>query len=245
MKIIASDYDGTVNCGGVSLADREAISKFRAAGNKFGIVTGRDLEMALWILGDIGTEIDFLVCCTGAIILDGDGNILYEKKQKVDVGRINTIIDKAMEYGFGVFAMSDRLCKFYNDRRGIIPRELDRIKEFTQTNLWFPSEQNCIDFLEYLNKNHSDYFVGYRNGGSIDIPPLGISKPTGVHEYARMMENVEKIYAVGDNLNDIPMIKEFCGFAVSNAKDEVKAAAEHQCDRIADMIEFIMNGEKK
>ena len=48
---------------------------------------------------------------------------------------------------------------------------------------------------------------------------------------------------VGDNLNDIPMIKEFCGFAVSNAKEDVKKVAKHQCNRIADMIDYIMNEE--
>jgi hydroxymethylpyrimidine pyrophosphatase-like HAD family hydrolase len=82
MKIIASDYDGTINCGGVSQADREAIAKFRKAGNKFGVNTGRDLEMATWILYDMKDEIDFLICCTGGTILDGQGNIIFEKRQK-------------------------------------------------------------------------------------------------------------------------------------------------------------------
>ena len=31
MKIIASDYDGTINFGGISEQDRAAIAKFRAA----------------------------------------------------------------------------------------------------------------------------------------------------------------------------------------------------------------------
>ena len=44
MKIIASDFDGTLNYHGISAEDTAAIAKFRAAGNKFGIVTGRDLE---------------------------------------------------------------------------------------------------------------------------------------------------------------------------------------------------------
>ena len=243
MKIIASDYDGTVNYHGISDADKEAIKKFRDAGNKFGIVTGRDLEMALWVLNDMKGYIDYLICCTGAIILDSDGKILYEKRQKIDLDRFNKIIDKAMEHHYGNFSISDRLIRIYSDRRGMIPRQIGLLNEFTQANLWFPNEQECIKFLEYLNSEHSDYLIGFRNGGSIDIPPKGISKPTGVWEYAKMFDNIEKIYAVGDNLNDIPMIKEFCGFAVSNAKDEVKNAAKHLCDRICDMIEAIMKGE--
>ena len=53
MIIIASDYDGTLNHHGVSDGDKEAITKFRKAGNKFGIVTGRDLEMATWVIYDL------------------------------------------------------------------------------------------------------------------------------------------------------------------------------------------------
>ena len=48
------------------------------------------------------------------------------------------------------------------------------------------------------------------------MPPANTSKVTGIYEYASLFENPE-IYAVGDNVNDLPMIKEFCGYAVSNA----------------------------
>lgn len=244
MKIIASDYDGTVNCGGVSDADKEAITRFRKAGNKFGIVTGRDLEMALWVLYDMKTEIDFLICCTGAIILDGKGNILYEKRQKLDSERVLEMISEGRKRHYGNFNFSDKLVRIYADRNGNIPVQIDKLEEFTQLNFWFPNESECIDFVDYLDKNHGDYVKAYRNGGSLDIPPLGISKPTGVLEYAKMLDGVEKIYAVGDNLNDIPMIEAFEGFAVSNAKDEVKAVAKHQCNRIADMIDYILEEEK-
>jgi hydroxymethylpyrimidine pyrophosphatase-like HAD family hydrolase len=37
MIIIASDYDGTLNNHGVSQEDKDAITKFRKKGNKFGI----------------------------------------------------------------------------------------------------------------------------------------------------------------------------------------------------------------
>ena len=57
MIIIASDYDGTLNHHGISEADKNAIKKFREAGNKFGIVTGRDLEQALWVVYDLQNEV--------------------------------------------------------------------------------------------------------------------------------------------------------------------------------------------
>jgi len=41
-KIIATDYDGTLTIDGIPPRVIEAIEKFRAEGNLFGVVTGRD-----------------------------------------------------------------------------------------------------------------------------------------------------------------------------------------------------------
>jgi len=117
--------------------------------------------------------------------------------------------------------------------------QIDALKEFTQINTGFSNEENAQRFIDYANTTYGDKLSAFRNGGAVDIPPANTSKVTGVYQYAKMFDNPE-IYAVGDNVNDLAMIKEFCGFAVSNAKDEVKMAAKHQCNRIADMIEFIM-----
>ncbi len=45
MKILASDYDGTLRTEElVDINDVHAIHEFRAAGNMFGLVTGRSME---------------------------------------------------------------------------------------------------------------------------------------------------------------------------------------------------------
>ncbi|MBO5374845.1 MAG: HAD-IIB family hydrolase [Clostridia bacterium] len=241
MKIIASDYDGTVNCNGISQRDAEAITKFREAGNKFGIVTGRDLDMALWVLFEfkkVKTKIDFLICCTGAIILNGDGEIIKIKKGKV-LPEHHEMIKKARELGVNSFNFNDGLKRIYIDPNGKIPYDLDCIPEFTQLNVWFMSNESADKFNAYINENYANVISAYRNGGSVDMPPANTSKVTGIYDYASQFDSPE-IYTVGDNLNDIPMIEEFCGFAVSNAQDAVKKSAKHQCDRVADMIEIIM-----
>ena len=75
------------------------------------------------------------------------------------------------------------------------------------------------------------------------MPPCGVSKVTGIYDYAKNYEGA-KIYTVGDNVNDIPMLKEFESYAVSNARGEAKAAAKHECGRIENMIEEIMKENK-
>ena len=239
MKIIASDFDGTINYNGkISDEDKEAIKKFRKAGNKFGIVTGRDVDLAQWIKQENGFEFDFVICCTGAVIKDGEGKIIYSKKGEVGPF-FYELIEKAKECGGNFFAIGDVLLKCYIDMEGAIPSQLEALKEFTHSNVGFKTEEGATKFAKFVQENYSDKISAYQNGWHVDMPPVNISKVTGVYEYAKMFDN-PKIYGVGDNVNDLPMIEEFDGFAVSNAKEEVKARAKHQCNRICDMIEFLM-----
>ncbi len=241
MKIIASDYDGTLNHHGISQADKTAIKKFRAEGNKFGLVTGRDLEQAMWVIYDLKKaelELDFVLCCTGGVTLTSDGEIVKAKKQKTGE-YLNDMIKYARTLELGSFRVSNELVVCHVDPRGHINQDFSVISELTQANAWFGNEDDAQKFVEYVEKNHKNDISVFRNGGSIDMPPLGTSKVTGVYEYASQFEDA-KIYTVGDNVNDIPMILEFDGYAVSNAREETKKAAKHHCDRIADMIEEIM-----
>lgn len=244
MIIIASDYDGTLNHHGISEGDKAAIKKFREAGNKFGIVTGRDLEMAMWVFHDfekVGLEVDFLICCTGGIILTSGCEIVSAKKQKMGA-YISEIFDYARTLSLGVFRVSNELTTCYADKKNRIKQDFSAISEMTQANAWFEKEEDAETFLQYVKKNYGNKISIFRNGGSLDMPPYGVSKVTGIYDYASQYEGA-KIYAVGDNINDIPMLLEFEGYAVSNARDEAKTAASHQCVRIENMIEELM-GEK-
>lgn len=245
MIIIASDFDGTLNHHGISEADKNAIDKFREAGNKFGIVTGRDLEQALWVIYDLkkaNLEVDFVICCTGGVMLSGNGELVRAKKQKTGA-YLYKMLEFARTLNLGSFRASNELITCFADARGHIKSNFDALGELTQANAWFGSEDDAKIFLEYVEKNHGDEISIFRNGGCIDMPPRGVSKVTGIYDYASEFDSA-RVITVGDNVNDLPMIKEFDGYAVSNARDEVKAVANHHCDRIADMIDEIMKGNK-
>ena len=89
MKIIASDYDGTLNHGGIDDKKRETIKEWREKGNKFGIVSGRITDDLLRIYKKDKLELDFLLACNGAVILTTDGKILKEGISTVIVGKPN------------------------------------------------------------------------------------------------------------------------------------------------------------
>jgi hypothetical protein len=87
MKIIASDYDGTLNEGGVDEIKRQAIKKWQAEGNLFGIVSGRGISNIRALAEEDGLECDFLVGDNGAAVAKGNGDIISEVLCEGEVAR--------------------------------------------------------------------------------------------------------------------------------------------------------------
>ena len=80
MKIAASDYDGTLyRRGTISAETIEGVRAWRAAGNKFGMVSGRDYGMLMPQLKHYGVEYDFTICNNGGIIRDASDNVIYQR----------------------------------------------------------------------------------------------------------------------------------------------------------------------
>ena len=71
MKILASDYDGTLRVNEkVESYDLDMIHKHRAAGNLFGLVTGRSMESIKAEIKGNGIEVDFVIANNGGVIYD-------------------------------------------------------------------------------------------------------------------------------------------------------------------------------
>lgn len=81
MKIAASDYDGTLfRNDEIAAEDARGVHAWRAAGHKFGVVTGRDYGMLVPQLHHYGVEFDYAVCNNGGIIHDAAGHVLHQEK---------------------------------------------------------------------------------------------------------------------------------------------------------------------
>ena len=80
MKILASDYDGTLNYNGFDSQKLDAIARWRAAGNLFGLVSGRSAD-SLWELADRdGFGFDFMIANNGAVVLDRERHVLHAQR---------------------------------------------------------------------------------------------------------------------------------------------------------------------
>ena len=77
MKLLASDFDGTLNYGDTIMEeDLEAIKAWKEAGNEFVIVTGRSYESLKKQLDRYDLPVDYVVSNNGGMIYDGSGKEL-------------------------------------------------------------------------------------------------------------------------------------------------------------------------
>lgn len=247
MYILASDYDGTLCMHGtVSEETRAAIRRFRAAGNLFGVVTGRDSDIYP-LLTSQGIEFDFVIPFNGAMAIDGTGKVLFEERGD---GSVIRPIAEYLGTAFGV-PLSAVLHKTRYHFHAGEPEgtekyaplaEADAIPAFTHLNSWCPTDAEAAEAVAEINRRHGDRVNALQNGGCIDIPPVGTDKGVGVARYAALMGVPEdNVYTAGDNVNDLAMLTRFHGCAMPNAWDVVKAAAERTCEgRIAEIVDLIL-----
>ena len=247
MYILASDYDGTLSRGGISARDRAAVAEFRAAGNLFGIVTGRDYWMYETVR-EARFDLDFILAMNGAMLISPNGGILRCERQKND-GCVPWIVRHVGEkYGYQVDSvlLRDRIM-FHTDvpegNERFAPLSLaDKVEEFSQMNTRCATEELARRCVAEINEAWGRSVNALQNGVCIDIPPAGIDKGEGVARYAASVGvPPENVYCAGDNMNDYAMISRFHGFVVENAVPELKAAAEGVFPDIAAMIAEIMS----
>ncbi len=252
MYIVASDFDGTLSYNGISQKNRDAIKNFRAAGNKFGLVTGRDYGMYN-ILEHEKIEFDFILSLNGAMAINPDGTFIYcEHMQNKNntVGQIaqflgenyHTFLDCLNERKRTSFATDPSYLRSYSQPPSKMPAEAAEIIEFTHLNTVCRSDNDARDAVAEINRRWGDTVNALQNGICIDIPPVGIDKGQGLARYASIIGvDEDKIYTVGDNMNDMAMITRFHGCAVANARNEVKQAAEAVYDGVWSVIDYVMS----
>jgi hydroxymethylpyrimidine pyrophosphatase-like HAD family hydrolase len=139
--------------------------------------------------------------------MDGEGKFIHLKKAPVG-DFFDDIIKKACELNATLFMVSDGLIKVNVDVWRKNACDLSVLKQFTQANTWFRTVEDAGKFTKYVNDNFSSYVCAHHNGLGVDLPPPNTSKVSGIYEYAKNFDNPQ-IYTVGDNVNDIEMVKEF------------------------------------
>lgn len=243
MKIIGSDYDGTLNHNGIDDKKRQAIEKWRAAGNVFAIVSGRGVEDMAKIYAEKKFGCDYFVADSGAIIMTPDGKVISDVRCDGDVAR--PLITKLFEIGCdSAFVHTAFPCSVFTDEEDVIKKDgihfenMPDIPWFTQISTFLPDVESAERVTATIRELFGDKVNPMQNGTCIDIVRSDMNKARGLYILAEHLgAEYDDIIAVGDNVNDRDMIAEFRSYAMENGVDSIKALADYVISDVTELIE--------
>ncbi|MBQ8383333.1 MAG: HAD hydrolase family protein [Clostridia bacterium] len=241
MRLIASDYDGTFNNhGGVDDARRRAVADWQAAGNKFGIVSGRSIDFLPPTLERDGVFCDYFIANNGAVITDGNGKVLIERRcdGAVALPLIRTLFELSCPHAS---VTTDRPCTVYpalsEVKTGQFTVDDAEIPYFNQISTVLPTFEEAERVTSIIWERFGKWVNPLQNGICIDIVPAGVDKAEGIRSLLALWEMEESnVIAVGDNVNDAAMIAAFPSYAVDNAVEAIKALAGRVIPTVTDLI---------
>lgn len=259
MKYLASDLDGTlIHNGEISKEDIDAIVRLKNKGYKFIISTGRGIASIEEVFSKYPeVKYDYIVGCNGAIILDKDRNVVYEAyinseiggnilKDFMDEDKCCTHFESENENYLVDPIETEDVAEFMGHFNGVISKE-DTLKEkrkYSIISLF--SRDKSIERAQIVrdkiaNKYNNELEV-FRNQYFVDIAPKGCSKGSGINKVLELDGgHVDRLYTIGDSLNDISMFKiTKNSFTFNNAEQLVKAEANNYVDTVEECIDRIL-----
>ncbi|MGD9723702.1 MAG: Cof-type HAD-IIB family hydrolase [Pirellulales bacterium] len=259
-RLLAIDVDGTLVNSRHELTDRtrQAILRARRAGVEIVLATGRRYSRVLPLVEPLALNVP-LVTASGALIKRAsDHNTLFraqfndgalERCLRIihAAGHEAVVYADTFEQGFDFYcasleAKSAELAEFYQRNLGfgrLWPKLSSRAPAgiFAGFSMGTRSQMRSLE-AELMRQLPDELYVHVLRspryiGFMCEIAPSGVSKWTGVRHLADDWGiGPEEICAVGDDVNDIPMIRAAgLGVAMGNALPEVKAVADRVAPR--------------
>ena len=242
MKLLGSDFDGTLNHGGIDEEKLQAIRDWRAAGNKFGVVSGRGPDFVKELKEKLGDQFDFLISCNGGIIADADGNELHAVI--CDTVSIEDFCRDIYRWGGQVVDfLDDRYFRIGCDQAvtqsyDYLVDNLPPITFFYKLCMACKNPDEARVMANKIREAYGDRVYAMQNWGMIDIAPAGVNKASGLRWLANYYGIAEEdIITVGDYDNDADMLREFASsYAMENGNDYVKSIATYTTPSVTDLI---------
>lgn len=245
--LIVSDFDGTLIDDNQRILPevKDAIDEYVAAGGIFAVCTGRMLSSILPQVRALGLK-GLVIAYQGTVIADIEsGKIIktggLEYKDAVEVCKyierlgfgINVYCDEKI---YTSYSLDNVYLQRYEKIIGVKATHIDGpVSEYVEKN-----KMKCQKVLSIVSEDERGYLysnltncLGDRFDVTcsatvlVEISPLGDNKGEALKFLAKHYNvPIEKTVAVGDNLNDLPMIQVAgVGCAVGNAVKPLKDAA--------------------
>ena len=254
IRLLALDVDGTLAARGdeVTPRTRQALARAQAAGIEVAIATGRRYRTTLRVVEALGLPVD-TVCLGGALVKDGTGTTLHS--EHFDASDFATLHQLARDHGQAIVCHRDSASQGGADfliDADVAWNEPTR-RYWNQNDSWggrtggfgletcpdalvigsFGAEPELRILQAAIESAHPETFqpslvpTHLVAAWYLEMTPRNVSKWTGLGALAAKRGiPPEAICAVGDQVNDLPMLRE-AGMAVAmgNAVDAVKEQA--------------------
>lgn len=244
--LFLSDFDGTLVLGDSKISETNiaAIRGYRAQGGIFAVVTGRMLSSVLPRLRELGLKEGLVVAYQGGMIADiASGKLLKHDylSSKIAASAVKMLEEEALHIhvyeGDTLYCNTDdEYLRIYEQLCGVkavVTKELlsekilrEGMKVDKILVMLSPEEREAL-IEELRSKLGAEYGVTTSSEYLVEILPAGVSKANAVaylSEYYKIPR--ERTAAIGDQLNDLPMLEAAGGsFAVANAAEELKNRA--------------------
>jgi len=248
MKIAFSDYDGTLSVPheGVAAETITAIHDWRSAGNKFGIVTGRDYSLIAMETRAHNIPVDFYICCNGAAIHHTDGTPLISTPLSREVMKDFFRSEHVRSYTDGMLFFTPERAYTYRLRTDVPSSYLTplntieealSLKDVVQMGMRFRDREETLAAFAAIDSDFPNIFTGNMNRQFLDLNRAGVNKSMGIADFVRHMGwEAYDLFIIGDDRNDLAMIEEYGGYTVRRAQPFMHEAARAVYDSVGAML---------
>lgn len=245
MKVLASDFDGTLMFDGKFREDDlKRIKEFQSQGNLFGLCSGRPfLGMEELCEGKI--TLDYYILCSGALILDRHHQVIYK----------STVTRELMYQFFNYYGNDYTIYiqanfKIYTfekeDMHGMVMEHISSLDEVEGDIYGFSMYAYDEDNARKLSKQIDTLFpqmTAHQNKEFIDITIKGCSKGSGI-SIIKQTFSLPMIAGIGDSYNDIPMLETVDqAFTFHTSPESVKKIADYIVNSVKEAIDILLNDE--
>ena len=230
-KVLVSDYDQTFYLNDEDIEiNKKAVAKFRKEGNIFIIATGRSYFDFHNKVDMYNFEYDYVIINHGATILDKDDNIFSNFS-------INNKIVNNIKKDLQLNKSIKKFCCSKLESRVDFEHS-----NLTKINIKYNSKKEAMLINKVINNKYADYVNSYYvTENSIEIISNETNKSNAINLLInRLNISKENVYTIGDGYSDIEMIKDFNGYAMVNAVDELKELAINEYESVSNLIDEII-----
>lgn len=244
-KILCSDLDGTLLSTKSDVSDFtiSEISRIKEE-LKVILVSARMPQSMTYLQKRLCIEKQPIICYNGGLVLDGENEIFSETINFNTMKKVFEI-SAALGIRLGLYynrewyveTTSERVEKEINNTRTnpIFRPTIETLSDWETRNLsahkimLMGTKSSADAIFPLLQEGHSDEINIYRSNDTlIELAPKSVSKLSAIQLLLSASESMTDVISFGDNYNDTEMLTHSgLGIAVGNAREEVKAIANH------------------